>query len=298
MQIIRDIPALRVLRDEWRRNGEVIAFVPTMGNLHDGHLSLMQEARRRGDRIIASIYINPLQFDRPDDLSNYPRTLDDDIKQLRDIGVNVLFTPDDTVIYPRGIATSTTVDVPGITGILCGAHRAGHFVGVATVVCKLFNMVQPHVAIFGKKDYQQLLVVKRMVADLNLPVKIIGAPTAREENGLAMSSRNNYLTEEEREQGAHIYRALSSITEDLIHGSRDYSRLELDAWDNLKLAGFAPDYVSILRADDLSAPSPSCEPKDLVVLAAAQLGNARLIDNLIIADYLAEKKTEPSSTEV
>lgn len=283
MDILNSIEALRSTRRAWREAGLSVGFVPTMGNLHDGHLSLLSLARARCDRTICSIYVNPLQFDRAGDLDRYPRTLDEDIDSLKSLGADALFVPDDSMIYPRGMAHATTVDVPGITDILEGAHRSGHFVGVATVVCKLFNLVQPDVAVFGEKDFQQLLVVKRMAEDLNLPVEVVGAPTAREKSGLARSSRNGYLTEQERTHAALIYRELCSCADALRAGERDIIGLERRHTRTLADAGFKPDYFTVRSTLDLETPHADEKPEDWVILVAAQLGKARLIDNLRVA---------------
>ncbi len=286
MLVVNEIEKLRNIVKPWKSNNVRIGFVPTMGNLHDGHLSLINHAKNQANKVIASIYVNPLQFDRPDDLSRYPRTLRNDLQRLETEGVDVVFTPDDKAIYPDGIEMSTKVDVPVISTILCGAHRPGHFVGVATVVCKLFNMVEPDIAVFGEKDYQQLLLIKRMTQDLNLPVQILGAETLREENGLAMSSRNNYLSEEEKDTAANIYRTLTTVADQLIAGNQHYPSLERNGKAALEKAGFIPDYLSVLRKTDLQLPSPEEPLEELVILCAALLGNARLIDNLQLSQYM------------
>ncbi len=285
MLVVNEIEKLRAILKPWKNNDVVIGFVPTMGNLHDGHLSLINHAKKVANKVVASIYVNPLQFDRPEDLTNYPRTLQDDLDRLESEGVDVVFTPTDKMIYPDGIDMSTKVDVPVVSTILCGAHRPGHFVGVATVVCKLFNMVEPDIAVFGEKDFQQLLLIRRMTQDLNLPVKIVGAQTMREENGLAMSSRNNYLNDEEKDQAATIYRVLASTAQALKDGNRHYPSLERKGREDLAHHGFTPDYVSILRTSDLQQPSPDEPLDDLVILCAAILGKARLIDNLQLSHF-------------
>ncbi|MDO6462280.1 pantoate--beta-alanine ligase [Granulosicoccaceae sp. 1_MG-2023] len=289
MQVMQDIDQMRAIVRDWKKQGLRVAFVPTMGNLHDGHLSLIRLAQEKADKVVASIYVNPLQFDRPDDLSAYPRTLQADLDHLEADGVDLVFTPDDKTIYPDGIEMSTKVDVPVISTILCGAHRPGHFVGVATVVCKLFNMVAPDVAVFGEKDFQQLLLIRRMAQDLNLPVTIVGAPTRREASGLAMSSRNNYLTAAEKEQAAGLYRMLRDAADKLIDAGHFYPALEQEGAAQLEAGGFVPDYVSVRRAVDLQIPSPQDKPEELVILCAAILGKARLIDNIQISRYLAER---------
>ena len=261
----------------WRVAGERIAFVPTMGNLHAGHLSLVRAGRMHADRVVASIFVNPLQFGPSEDLDAYPRTLDADRRQLEASGCDLLFTPSVDEVYPRGQDSQTRVEVPGISDILCGASRPGHFVGVATVVCKLLNMVQPDVALFGEKDFQQLLVIRRLVEDLALPVEVVGVPTARESDGLAMSSRNGYLTPEERALAPALYRVLNATAEAMRAGE-PIERAERAGLDALAAAGLRPDYLSVRRAEDLAPAGP--EDRALVILAAAYLGRARLIDNL------------------
>lgn len=262
----------------WRTGGQKIAFVPTMGNLHAGHLDLMAEARRRADRVVASIFVNPMQFGAGEDFDAYPRTLEADKSKLIDAGVDLLFAPSASIIYPKGADQQTRVEVPGISDVLCGASRPGHFVGVATVVCKLFNMVQPDLAVFGEKDFQQLMLIRRMVADLAIPIEIVGKSTVRESDGLAMSSRNGYLSVEERAKAPQLYRTLQATAAALQDGNRDYNGLEAEAEKALQDAGFRPDYYAIRRAEDLEMPQETEE--NLVILAAAYLGTTRLIDNL------------------
>lgn len=263
----------------WRSAGQRLALVPTMGNLHRGHISLIEEARRRADRVVASIFVNPLQFGPSEDLGAYPRTLDEDWRRLEEAGCDLLFMPGVQVMYPHGQESQTRVEVPGLSEILCGATRPGHFVGVATVVSKLFNMVQPDIALFGEKDFQQLLVIRRMVADLNMPIEIVGVPIARESDGLAMSSRNGYLTVEERALAPGLRRALLAVESQLAAGT-DIAKVEAATVDRMREAGLGPDYVSIRSAIDLEPATEKDE--DVVVLAAAYLGRARLIDNLRI----------------
>jgi pantoate--beta-alanine ligase len=274
---IRDLAGLRAALDGWRREGSV-AFVPTMGNLHAGHLALVRAARHEADRVVSSIFVNPLQFGAGEDFDSYPRTLERDAGLLEGAGAGLLFAPPVEVMYPRPQAEQTRVEVPGISDLLCGATRPGHFVGVATVVCKLLNMVQPDVALFGSKDFQQLLVIRRMVEDLAMPVRVVGVETVREADGLAMSSRNGYLTDAERARAPALYRMLKGIAQRLRGGDRDPVRLETEGVRELEAAGLRPDYVAIRRADDLAPPRPG--DTDLVVLAAAYLGKARLIDNV------------------
>lgn len=251
-----------------------------MGNLHAGHLQLVERARGSARRVVVSIYVNPMQFGENEDLAGYPRTLEQDRAALEGRGVDLLFTPADGEVYPLGHWASTRVEVPGLSDILCGAHRPGHFIGVATVVCKLFNMVRPDVAVFGEKDYQQLLVIRRMTADLCLALDIVSVATVREADGLAMSSRNAYLSVQERRRVPLLYRVLCQARERIRGGERDYGAVEADARRALREAEFHPDYVSVRRAADLEV--PGAEDRHLVVLAAAALGKARLIDNILV----------------
>lgn len=272
---------LRTTIMAWRKGGARIALVPTMGNLHAGHLDLIAEARRRADRVVASIFVNPMQFGEGEDFDAYPRTLEADKAELTGAGVDLLFAPAVSVMYPSGTRQQTRVEVPGISDLLCGASRPGHFIGVATIVCKLFNMVQPDLAVFGEKDYQQLMVIRRMVADLALPIEIVGKATVRETDGLAMSSRNSYLSAEQRAMAPLLYRTLQATAEAIRAGNRNFISLEAEAGKALQQAGFVPDYYVIRRADDLELPGEGEE--SLVILAAAFLGTTRLIDNLIAA---------------
>ncbi|HID44953.1 MAG TPA: pantoate--beta-alanine ligase [Chromatiaceae bacterium] len=255
-----------------------VALVPTMGNLHEGHLTLVRRARELADHVVVSIFVNPLQFDREQDLQAYPRTEAEDLGLLQSEGVDIAFTPSTGAIYPDSMEVHTRVEVPGISDIFCGASRPGHFVGVSTIVCKLFNMVQPQTAVFGKKDFQQLLVIRRMVEDLAIPVEIIGVDTVREEDGLAMSSRNNYLDPEQRGVAPALYRTLKQTSEALQKGDRNYLQLEERAAERIAAAGLRPDYFGIRRAVDLGVPRQ--DDTRLVILGAAFLGIARLIDNL------------------
>jgi len=259
------------------RGRERIAFVPTMGNLHEGHLTLVRRAREQAERVIVSIFVNPLQFGAGEDFGSYPRTLARDAELLAAEGVDWLFAPGVEVMYPRPQAEQTRVVVPDISDILCGAARPGHFAGVATVVCKLFNMVRPDVALFGQKDYQQLLVIRRMVEDLAMPVTVVGVPTVREADGLAMSSRNGYLDAEQRRLAPALYRVLCDTAADLAAGEPP-AALERAAALALDAAGLHTDYLVIRRQADLTVPRPG--DSELVILAAAWLGKTRLIDNL------------------
>ena len=277
METVHRADELRSRIAEWRAHGKRIGFVPTMGNLHAGHFSLIEIARRHADRVVASVFVNPTQFGPNEDFASYPRTLPDDQRGLDAAKCDLLFAPSVEEMYPFGPTSTVRVDVPGVSETLDGAARPGHFTGVATVVTKLFNLVQPDVAVFGQKDYQQLLVIRRMVADLRVPIEIIGAPTLREANGLAMSSRNQYLTGEERERAAIIHRTLNAMRDQARDG-KTISDIEKTAIDALIAVGLKPDYAAIRRADDLGNPNPA--ERHLVALIAARLGRARLIDNL------------------
>ena len=280
LELIDHVSALRERVAKWRRTGERIALVPTMGNLHEGHVTLVREAHKSADRVIVSLFVNPLQFGPGEDLASYPRMLDQDRALLEGEGADVLFAPSVEAVYPRGQADQTRIEVPGISDILCGASRPGHFVGVATVVCKLFNMAQPDLALFGEKDFQQLLIIRLMTEDLSLPIEIIGVTTVREPDGLAMSSRNGYLSAEERVKAPQLYRTLTRAGDRLRSGA-DIDQAERLAMEELAAAGFGPDYVSVRRVLDLGVPTAG--DYHLVILAAAQLGRARLIDNLSVS---------------
>lgn len=281
MRSIASIDELRAQIASWRRNGKRIGFVPTMGNLHAGHYSLIEIASKHCDRVVASVFVNPTQFGPTEDFSTYPRTLEQDAAGLRDCGCDVLFAPDVAAIYPFGASGSLRVDVPGLSDVLDGASRPGHFSGVATVVTKLFNLVQPDVAVFGQKDYQQLLVIRRLVADLRLPIEIVDAPIKREANGLAMSSRNQYLSASERECAGVIHQTLVGMRDALL-GDQALEVIESSARDLLEKAGLQPDYAVLRDAHDLSVPEFT-QRTNLVALIAAKLGRARLIDNLVMA---------------
>ena len=278
MQTITRIAELRETVTRWRLARESIAFVPTMGNLHMGHASLMSAAHLHGRRVISSIFVNPMQFGPSDDFGAYPRTPDDDANLLGEYGVDALFHPTVDEMYPSGSVGSTVVDVPGLTDILCGAFRPGHFQGVATVVVKLLCLVQPDVAIFGEKDFQQLTVIRRVVDDLNLPVRIVGAPTVRADDGLALSSRNRYLSVAERAAAPAMYRALDKARRRLEAGDMDYASMQADGLGELAQAGFRPEYFEVRTADRLAI--PTANDVHVVVLAAGRIGKARLIDNI------------------
>jgi len=271
---------LRELHESWRHHGDHVALVPTMGNLHAGHLSLVDLARQHAERVVVTVFVNPTQFGEDEDFDDYPRTLKRDTQRLKKLEADVLFTPDVATVYPFGIDKATVVSVPGLTRNFCGASRPGHFDGVTTVVARLFALVQPDVAVFGQKDYQQQLVIRHMTADLSLPIRVITAPTMREADGLAMSSRNQYLSESERAIAPQLHASLEKICKELQNGKRDFDQLENDAWAGLEAAGFVPDYVAIRRAENLEPPDRDCD--EIVVLAAAHLGKARLIDNIVI----------------
>ena len=276
MHVVHTVAELRrVLADS-----SDTAFVPTMGNLHAGHRHLMAEACRHGDLVVASIFVNPLQFGPREDFSAYPRTPEEDKRLLAGAGVEVLFMPDEGQVYPRGRIDQTTVEVPGLGDILCGHYRPGHFRGVTTVVNRLLNLVAPDVALFGNKDFQQLLLIRFMVSDLGMPVSIVGVDTVREADGLAMSSRNAYLTEEERALAPRLYATLVALGGQIQQARGVPEGAEAAARADLAAAGLRPDYVSVRRYADLGQPGPG--DRKLVILAAAWLGRARLIDNIAL----------------
>jgi pantoate--beta-alanine ligase len=278
MRIVTTTGDVRSAVRSLRAVGGRVAFVPTMGNLHAGHLRLVESARARADRVVVSIFVNPLQFPAGEDFDAYPRTPEEDARLLAGVGADLLFLPGTRDLYPRGLADTTRVEVPGLSNILCGAHRPGHFVGVATVVTILLNTVAPDLALFGEKDYQQLLVIRRLVEDLRLPVEVGAVPTVREADGLAMSSRNAYLTPAERARAPALFAALGRAAADLEAGAASLAEVEAVGLAALAAAGMTPDYFSVRVAADLREPRPA--ERELVVLAAARLGRARLIDNL------------------
>ena len=280
MQITETSESLREQLADWRQSGEHIALVPTMGNLHDGHLSLVDIARQHAERVVVSIFVNPTQFGDGEDFATYPKTLELDKRRLKRANVDLLFVPNIETMYPFGVDNATSVTVPVLTDELCGSFRPGHFDGVTSVVSRLFSLVQPDVAIFGEKDFQQLMVIRRLVKDMSLPVEIIAGPTRREEDELALSSRNQYLTEEERAIAPQLYATLKKIGEGLQSGKRNYTKMEQQAMNDLEALGFKPDYVSIRRAENLGEPDRDTD--ELVVLVAAHLGKSRLIDNLVV----------------
>ena len=281
MQTFADIAQLREQITTWRRAGRRIAFVPTMGNLHEGHLTLMRKARKHADVVVASIFVNPMQFEKTEDLTNYPRTLEQDIAKLQQQNmVDVVFTPTPENMYPAGLNNQTYIDVPGLSTILEGELRPGHFRGVATIVNKLFNIVQPDVACFGEKDYQQLALIRQMVIDLAMDIKIVGVPTVREMDGLAMSSRNGNLTVDERQRAPVLARTMRWINNQMRGGRNDYDELIVDANDQLRAAGLQPDKSFIRDAVTLLPITDTTQ--QAVILMSAQLGKARLIDNQVV----------------
>ncbi len=280
MNLVRTVADLRAAIKRARGDGKRIGFVPTMGNLHDGHIALVRKAGQRADFVVASIFVNPLQFGPNEDLASYPRTLAADQDKLFEAGCHLLFAPNVEEMYPNGQGLQTIVSVPGVSEGLCGGSRPGHFDGVSTVVSKLFNMVQPDLAVFGEKDFQQLAVIRTMVRDLNMPVQIIGEPIVRATDGLALSSRNGYLSPAERESAPALYRTLKQMAEALRNGEQDYAALLRQGREALEAAGMRPDYLEIRSASDLQ-PAAS-ETRERVILAAAFLGKTRLIDNLLV----------------
>ncbi|ASM32781.1 MULTISPECIES: pantoate--beta-alanine ligase [Serratia] len=277
MIIIETLPMLRQQIRRWRQEGKRIALVPTMGNLHDGHMTLVDEARARADVVVVSIFVNPMQFDRPDDLARYPRTLQEDSEKLTRRGVDLVFAPAPAAVYPQGLEQQTYVDVPGISSILEGASRPGHFRGVSTIVSKLFNLVQPDLACFGEKDYQQLALIRKMVADMGYDIDIVGVPTVRAKDGLALSSRNGYLTAEERKIAPQLSKIMNALAQQLANGERHVETLLEQTAEQLRAAGFTPDELFIRDADSLQP--LTVDSQRAVVLMAAWLGKARLIDN-------------------
>jgi pantoate--beta-alanine ligase len=281
MKVISDIASLRELVSDCKRTGRSVGFVPTMGNLHDGHLQLVKRAKSHNDIVIVSIFVNPMQFGENEDLDAYPRTIDEDKAKLVNDGVDAVFLPSVSDMYPCGLKAQTYVEVPGITDVLCGASRPGHFRGVATVVSKLFNMVQPDDAFFGEKDFQQLQVIRTMVRDLSMSVNVHGVPTQREKSGLAMSSRNGYLSKEEKATASLIYQEMTKAKGLIEAGHTDFNAIESAIVCYLEAKGFKNDYVSIVNANTLQ--SPVAGDKHLVIVVALFMGTTRLIDNLQVA---------------
>ena len=279
MQSVVHSDELRKIVRQWRREGKRVAFVPTMGNLHAGHGNLAKQARAHADRVVVSIFVNPLQFGPNEDFAAYPRTPDEDRALLEALKVDLLFLPEVAEMYPRAQGATAVVQVPDLDTILCGAFRPGHFTGVATIVTKLLNLVQPDVALFGEKDYQQLMIIRRAVTDLCMPIEIIGVPTMREPDGLAMSSRNRYLTKEQRALAPRIHEELDRARRAIESGDRDFEATERTGFAALQKAGFTPDYFSVRDAATLGPPAEGT----VVILTAARTGRARLIDNLTAA---------------
>lgn len=280
MLIIETLPLLRQQIRRLRMEGKRVALVPTMGNLHDGHMKLVDEAKARADVVVVSIFVNPMQFDRPEDLARYPRTLQEDCEKLNKRKVDLVFAPSVKEIYPNGTETHTYVDVPGLSTMLEGASRPGHFRGVSTIVSKLFNLVQPDIACFGEKDFQQLALIRKMVADMGFDIEIVGVPIMRAKDGLALSSRNGYLTAEQRKIAPDLYKVLSSIADKLQVGERDLDEIITIAGQELNEKGFRADDIQIRDADTLLEVSETS--KRAVILVAAWLGDARLIDNKMV----------------
>lgn len=277
MLIIETPLLLRREVRRWRQEGKRIALVPTMGNLHDGHMTLVDEAKARADIVIVSIFVNPMQFERPDDLARYPRTLQEDCEKLNRRGADLVFAPSPDVVYPNGLESQTFVDVPGLSSMLEGASRPGHFRGVATIVSKLFNLVQPDLACFGEKDYQQLALIRQLVRDMGYDIDIIGVPIVRAKDGLALSSRNGYLSAEERQLAPKLYQLMMDLSAQLDNGDRQIDTLLEQTAEKLRDAGFTPDELFIRDADTLQ-PLNAASTR-AVILMAAWLGKARLIDN-------------------
>lgn len=283
MKTVSQISELRAQVKSWRQQGLTIAFVPTMGNLHAGHISLVDEAHKHADKVVASIFVNPMQFGIGEDIDNYPRTMENDQQKLTAAGTDLLFTPTPDIIYPKGHAKQSFVEVPNVSDGYCGESRPGHFRGVATVVCKLFNLVQPDIACFGLKDYQQVQVIQTMVEDLSMPITIVPVATSREESGLALSSRNGYLTAEEKAAAPALQKNLQWLSEQISagfahHESIDFIGLAKQASKAINSAGLTTDYLHVCQAQTLQPASE--DDTQLVILAAAHCGKARLIDNI------------------
>jgi pantoate--beta-alanine ligase len=280
VKTVRDIKTLRGMTQGWHQDGDSIALVPTMGDLHAGHLSLVRLAHEYAERVIVSVFVNPTQFGPDEDYKNYPRSLDNDRRRLSRADVDLLFAPSNEEIYPFGEDAMTRVSVPNLSTVFCGSSRPGHFDGVTSVVSRLFNIIQPDVAVFGQKDYQQLVIIRRMVADLHLPIKILAGPTQRQDDGLALSSRNRYLSDAELSVAPQLHSALRRCRDQIMAGNRDFATLEGEARAQLEASGFRVDYFAVSKAGDLL--SPTADSRHLVIMAAARLGEARLIDNILI----------------
>ncbi|ATI03960.1 MULTISPECIES: pantoate--beta-alanine ligase [Cycloclasticus] len=280
MLVVATIKELQNALHKHRQANKKIAVVPTMGNLHEGHLALVKTAQQHADIVVVTLFVNPTQFGANEDLDSYPRTFQDDCDKLDALNTSILFAPNIDEMYPLGGDQTTHVHVPNMTQVLCGASRPGHFDGVTTIVSKLFNITRADIAIFGEKDYQQLAVIRRMVNDLNIPIKIIGKPIVREPDGLAMSSRNGYLSEKERRIAPRLHQLLQTIKQEIIEGNHDLKSLESQAITDLIEAGFKPDYLQIYQRSELR---PATEnDKEIIILAAAFLGSTRLIDNIYV----------------
>lgn len=278
MLIIETIPLLRREIRRWRQEGKRVALVPTMGNLHEGHLTLVEEAKARADIVVVSVFVNPMQFDRPDDLARYPRTLQEDCEKLTRLGVDLVFAPSEKEIYPKSLEQQTYVDVPSLSTMLEGASRPGHFRGVSTIVSKLFNLIQPDIACFGEKDFQQLALIRKMVADLSFDIDIVGVPIVRGPDGLALSSRNGYLTPDERRLAPRLYNIMSHLATQLENGERNIDELLEQTAGRLREAGLQPDELFVRDADTLL--DVNVDTQTAVILVSAWLGKARLIDNM------------------
>jgi len=279
LKTIRDINTLREVLQGFRHDGETVALVPTMGSLHQGHMGLVRLAGEYAERVVTSVFVNPTQFGPQEDFENYPRRFDTDRRRLSRGGVDIMFAPTHDEIYPFGVDNLTKVSVPGLSTILCGEQRPVHFDGVTSVVNRLFNLVAPDVAVFGQKDFQQLVIIRRMVADLHMPIKILASPTFREKNGLALSSRNRYLTDDERERAGELQATICECRDRYLAGERDLDVLCKDGFKRLVDAGFDPEYLTIRKSGDLALPDE--DSRFLVVLAAARMGETRLIDNVL-----------------
>lgn len=277
------VDTIQILRGEirhWREEGKRIAFVPTMGNLHFGHLTLVTEARKISDRVVVSIFVNAMQFDDTNDFEKYPRTFQDDCEKLKNLDVDLIFCPSHNIMFPAGTQDQTYVEVPKLSDILEGASRPRHFRGVTTVACKLFNLVEPDVVLLGEKDFQQLHILRKMVSDLEFNMEVVGVPTVRDENGLALSSRNSLLSEEQRCIASNLYRVMVNVGEKLINGERDVDGILAEANDQLCNVGFTPEPIFIKDAVTLQSLGEGS--RKAVILMAARLGKIRLIDNLIV----------------
>lgn len=279
--VVETAQQVRELVSAWRSVQQTVALVPTMGNLHRGHMSLARLARDIADRVVMSIYVNPTQFGEGEDFGAYPRTPGEDLRRIEAAGtVDALFVPSHDEIYPFGLEQAVRIAMPAISRELCGAHRPGHFDGVVTVVARLLNIVQPDAIVLGEKDYQQLVIIERMVEDLHIPVRVVAGSIERDQDGLALSSRNRYLSSTERNLAPQLHEALENASQALLRGEDDYDRIARRAAAILEDVGFKVDYIEIRDAGDLSRPNGRHEPHDLVVLGAAWLGRARLIDNV------------------